>query len=116
MSYSTILDFSTFMDSLGRIARKCNFRKHLQGHKAYSAGMKLEDHWVCRELPRPKRKEGTSLPSQKSVAAKVERSREISLKLQTHEECYKSIAVPQLHSIGAFFSFNIRSAKVWLTN
>jgi hypothetical protein len=84
------------------IARKSNFRQHLQGHNACHPNVELESHWVWRDHPRPKRNEGKRKPSKKRVTTKVLDLPTASLKLEAHEECYEPIQVLQLYKIGAF--------------
>jgi len=79
------------------IARKSNFRKHLQGHRAYHPDIAFEDHWVRRDQPRPKRTGRKSRPSRNHVATKVDNPPAMSFKLEAHEERSGPIEVPQLY-------------------
>jgi hypothetical protein len=80
------------------ISRKCNFRKHLQGHKRYRPDMELEEYWVRGDHPHSGRIEGRSRPSKQRVATKVESPPAMSSNLV---EPYQPIKVPQLYAIGA---------------
>jgi hypothetical protein len=79
------------------IARKSNFRKHLQGHRAYRPDIVFENHWVRRDQPRPKRTGRKSGPSKSRVATKVDNPPPISFKPEAQEERFGPIEVPQLY-------------------
>lgn len=88
-----------FVDGCDKtIARKCNFRRHLQRHRAYHPDMELEVYWVRRNFPGSKRFDDRSRAKRKPVITKVESPPPMLLKSEVHEECFEPIKIPQLYT------------------